>query len=248
MPLISVIVPFYNADSYLPACIESLLCQTYSNLQIILVDDGSTDNSLAVAKQFQRKHSNIELYTQSNQGPAKARNTGLKHIKGQYVTFVDADDYLDADFFKTLLSACAPLTDIIQVGYRRVKDGSTIEEKVPHSFYQFASACMRLYKTDFLHKNRLAFPLDTIYEDMLFSVDLWNTFPTYRILNYTGYNYRLTPHSRSSVPNQSERKHLYRELLLRYHQSAHLKTKLIILLTILRLKLHFCKSRIQASK
>ncbi|PJJ79452.1 glycosyltransferase family A protein [Mucilaginibacter auburnensis] len=94
-PLISVIIPVYNAALYLQECIESVIAQTWPNLEIIIIDDGSTDESLSVAQQYQ--HKQINVITQPNGGACKARNRGLKEAKGEYIQFLDADDILSAD-------------------------------------------------------------------------------------------------------------------------------------------------------
>ena len=97
---ISIIVPIYNAEQYLAKCIESLLHQSHFALQIILVNDGSTDKSLSIAQTYATKDERIEVYSlDSNQGQSAARNEGLLHATGEFVSFVDADDYIDSDFY-----------------------------------------------------------------------------------------------------------------------------------------------------
>lgn len=94
-PLISIIVPAYNVAAYLPACLDSLLHQTYSNIEIIVVNDGSTDQTLDVIKQYQSEDERIRLIDQLNKGVSESRNIALKKAEGEYVLFVDADDWLD---------------------------------------------------------------------------------------------------------------------------------------------------------
>ena len=96
MNTISVIVPIYNAEAYLAKCIESLIHQTHRALQIILVNDGSTDDSLTIAQQFAADDQRIQVYSQPNQGQAAARNLGIQYASGEWISFVDADDYIDA--------------------------------------------------------------------------------------------------------------------------------------------------------
>ena len=93
-PLISVIMPCYNAEKYIAEAINSVLDQTYSNIELILVDYGSTDNSLEICRKFQsRKENYICVDTQENKGPYLARNLGLRKANGRYIAFLDADDY-----------------------------------------------------------------------------------------------------------------------------------------------------------
>lgn len=102
--LISVIVPVYNVEPYVEKCINSILQQTYQNIELLLVDDGSTDNSGAICDSFAKKDDRIRVLHQSNGGVSVARNVGLKNARGEFVLFVDADDYADEDMCSELLS------------------------------------------------------------------------------------------------------------------------------------------------
>ena len=93
-PLISVIVPVYNAGLSIEKCAKSILTQTFSNLELILIDDGSTDNSLFICRSLASQDARITVRHQSNQGVSKARNLGISISKGEWIAFVDADDYL----------------------------------------------------------------------------------------------------------------------------------------------------------
>ena len=101
--VLSIIVPAFNAQTYLKACVDSLLGQTYRPLEIILVDDGSVDNTLTIARDSAAKDSRIQVLTQSNRGAAAARNRGMLAASGEYIAFVDADDWVDADMFLLLM-------------------------------------------------------------------------------------------------------------------------------------------------
>ena len=101
-PLVSVIIPVYNCELYLEKCISNMLKQTYRNLQIIFVDDGSTDDSLKICKEI--KDTRVEVYSKSNGGASTARNYGLKYRKGKYVLFVDSDDYLKENAIESLVN------------------------------------------------------------------------------------------------------------------------------------------------
>lgn len=103
--LISVIVPIYNVEEYLPQCIDSLLVQTHPNLEIVLVDDGSSDNCGAICDQYAEKHSNIRVVHKENGGLSSARNAGIDVAKGAYIGFVDSDDFVAPAMFRNLLEA-----------------------------------------------------------------------------------------------------------------------------------------------
>ena len=101
-PLISVIVPVYNLEKYLVRCIESIIGQTYKNLEIILIDDGSTDTSGQIIDEFKKKDNRIKVIHKENGGESNARNTGLRMATGEYIAFCDCDDWMDLDMYETL--------------------------------------------------------------------------------------------------------------------------------------------------
>ena len=118
---ISVIVPVYNCEKYLPSCLDSILNQTYTSLQIILVDDGSPDKSGIICDQYAAKDSRIQVIHQKNQGVSAARNAGLACADGDAVGFVDSDDTIDADMYETLTSLMlAHKADVAVCGYKKV--------------------------------------------------------------------------------------------------------------------------------
>ena len=104
--LISIIVPIYNVEQYLNRCIESLVNQTYTNLEILLIDDGSTDNSGKLAEKWISNDQRIKVYHKKNGGLSDARNYGIKYAKGKYLSFVDSDDYVDMRFIEILYKTC----------------------------------------------------------------------------------------------------------------------------------------------
>ena len=104
MKLLSIIVPVYNVKSYLKKCVESIINQTYKDIQIILVDDGSTDGSQFICNELAKKDSRITIVHKENGGTALARNKGLEKAKGEYITFVDSDDWLEPDMYQKLIS------------------------------------------------------------------------------------------------------------------------------------------------
>ena len=241
MNTISVIVPIYNAEKYLSKCIESLIHQSYRALQIILVNDGSTDNSLTIAQDYAAQDARIAIYSQTNRGQAAARNNGVQYASGEWIAFVDADDYLDTDCYAQLMQHIAH-NDCVQMGYRRMStDGKVIEEKCPRYFYQFTSPCMRLYRRNLFTEHQLTFPEGMIYEDVIFSLDFWATNPTFISLPYTGYNYTFNPLSTTAKRNRTREKELFEVLNAKLHHAHSFKLWCITLLTIIRLKLHFMR-------
>lgn len=181
-PLVSIIVPIYNVEKYLRKCLESILAQSYTNLEIILVDDGSTDESSKIIDEFQQMDTRIISVRQKNGGLSAARNTGLKMMTGNYVTFVDSDDEIKPNFVRDLLIAMdeneadiavAPLEERFEDGHIKstaakypsqvynVEDGlaAMLQEK---GF--MLSTIAKMYKSCTL-KN-ITFPVGKVYEDV----------------------------------------------------------------------------------
>ena len=99
-PLISIIIPVYNAEKYLPNCLDSVINQTYKNLEIILVDDGSTDKSSEICDEYAQKDFRIKLIHKENGGVSSARNAGLALVSGDYIAWVDSDDFVAPDYIE----------------------------------------------------------------------------------------------------------------------------------------------------
>lgn len=138
-PLISVIVPVYNVEKYISRCLHSIYEQTYKNLEIILIDDGSTDSSLSILDKYAKKDSRVKVVHQMNRGLSAARNTGIQQSHGAYLTFIDSDDYVTHDYveymyklleqnnFKSSLALCS-LTQVFPNG--KSKNMGNNEEKI----------------------------------------------------------------------------------------------------------------------
>lgn len=129
MEKLSVIVPIYNNEKYLKRCIDSIINQTYPCLEIILVNDGSTDDSLEICKEYAKKDKRIKVIDKENGGVSSARNAGLIHTTGSYVTFVDSDDFIDDRMYETKIKILKnDHADVIESGYRRFNDEGFHEE------------------------------------------------------------------------------------------------------------------------
>ena len=142
---VSVIIPVYNSKNYLNKCIESLINQTFNDIEFIFVNDGSTDNSLSILEQYSKKDSRIKIINQKNQGISQARNRGMKEAKGRYIGFIDSDDWVDLDFYQKLYSsiietnADIAVSSIIRIGknyqkyrvkYDRTETFESLEDKI----------------------------------------------------------------------------------------------------------------------
>ena len=173
---VSVIVPVYNVEKYLARCLDSLVNQTLNDIEIIIVNDGSTDNSENIIKQYLKKYSNIKSYTQKNQGQAVARNVGLTHATGKYISYVDSDDYVETNMFKKLYSEIEKnKPDILISNIIKEENGRSYIfknywniKKEPNKNFMTShmGPVARLYSREFLINNNFKFMEGVIYEDL----------------------------------------------------------------------------------
>lgn len=188
---ISVIIPVYNVEKYLVDCLESVVNQTVSFNQIIIINDGSTDNSLSICEQYQKKYDNVFMYSQENQGLAAARNKGMEFVNSEYLIFLDSDDYLAVDTVERLkywikkdsLDVVYYDADILneckdrqfENHYDRVgKIPSEILAGKEYFFRYFpelfpTSACLVCLRDSFLKEKQITFPPIRAHEDEMFS-------------------------------------------------------------------------------
>ena len=180
-PLISIIVPTYNVEKYIRTCIESILAQTYRNIEVIIVNDGSTDQSLAVISDLICSHHNVKVINQKNQGVSVARNTGIDVATGKYITFVDPDDKIMPDFVSSLYQIADKTgADIVRGSFRdfngNIPKGWGPDFNVPTNcgtivLDQFLSSNISfvvvtsIYRLDFINSNHIRFTPGILLED-----------------------------------------------------------------------------------
>ena len=185
-PLISIIVPTYNVEKYIRTCIESILAQTYRNIEVIIVNDGSTDQSLAVISDLICSHHNIKVINQKNQGLSVARNTGIDAATGKYIAFVDADDKIKPDFVSSLYQIADKTgADIVRGSFRdfngNIPKGWVPDFNVPTNYGtivldQFLSSNISfvvwssIYRLDFINSNHIRFTPGILFEDADFTI------------------------------------------------------------------------------
>lgn len=182
MPDISIIVPIYNAEKYLNKCIESLINQTKKELEFVLINDGSTDNSEEIIKSYKDKR--IKYFKNENQGIGKTRNFGIEKATGKYIMFVDSDDYIDKNMAKLMFDkAFSNSLDMVVCDYYKVINNENIEEKLP-SFKPTTlkkspdllcdinlSPWNKIYKTSLIKDNNIKFVENLKYEDAPFVIE-----------------------------------------------------------------------------
>lgn len=218
--LISIIVPVYNKGKFINNCISSIINQTYKNIEIILIDDGSSDNSFEVMNQWRLKDSRIKYFYQENQGVAIARNNGIMKSVGEYVYFIDADDEIKTNSIEQLVEKARIKSnaDIISANYykvinNRIKKNQLINERYfrydelndisvkADMFYlnarPMAQVCNKLYRLEFLKKNNIKFAPGVLAEDRLFNLFCYVNKPNIYLVNIYNYYYNILDDSRS---------------------------------------------------
>lgn len=216
--IVSVIVPIYNVKSYLTQSVDSIRNQSYQHIQIILVDDGSTDGSGNLCDCFEKEDHRIQVIHQKNGGLSHARNTGLRFAKGEFVAFVDSDDFLEKDYIKTLLLLCNKYeTDISICEFRKIYNFEQTQNVITcdinittkvfcqedlfcsmyaqyhENYTSFIVAWNKLYKRSLWKE--VTFPEGRIHED---EATIYKLFAQVKSAVYTNqplYNYRQTPGS-----------------------------------------------------
>lgn len=210
-PLISVIVPVYNVEKYLPKCLESLSKQTFFPFEIICINDGSTDHCLKILRQYAAKDKRIHIINQNNRGLSAARNTGLSHAKGQYILFVDSDDYLHPEALTNLYHQITRHdADICIFGYQSHTNAGLENINIPTNYYNKkteddvftyhailwqifyrVSVWTKLYRRAFINKKNITFPEGYVFEDIIFHIKTIISATKICLLNQVLYYYRL---------------------------------------------------------
>lgn len=219
MDLISVIVPVYNVEKYLNECILSLINQTYKDIEVIMIDDGSSDSSGQICEEYAKEYNNFFAFHKKNAGLGMARNTGLEHINGHYVVFLDSDDYLEPNFIEVLYNEMIKnKVDMCKGGFRRITDQKDIKSirKYKNEVYPKEKAkkiliprmigsspdkhdsiemCVTgaIYNADIIKAHNLKFPSERelISEDLVFNIDYMQYASGACTIDYIGYNYRI---------------------------------------------------------
>ena len=219
LPLLSVVVPCYNVENYLAACLRSLLAQTYRNIEIIVVDDGSPDRSYDIAAGIAETTHRIKIVRQSNGGLSAARNAGIRAATGEYLTFVDSDDLVGKTAYATAMAALGKTgSDFAVFGYRRFDSTrrwnaapwiraahaetrlATTVEEFPEAMVN-AVAWSKVYRRDFWDSAGLSFPEGVLYEDQPVSARAFAAARSFDLLSQSPYLWREREDS-SSISQQ----------------------------------------------
>ncbi|WP_336790594.1 glycosyltransferase [Paenibacillus sp. MMO-177] len=195
-PLVSVIIPVYNVESYLTECLESVMNQTYRNIEIIAINDGSTDGSLGILNQYKNDYNNIQVITTENSGMSCSRNLGIDYSRGKYIYFLDSDDYIHQDTLNILVDIMEKKNlDLIRFSAEPFVDGvNMVLEKNPYDFKDIflknkvymkdeflevsqraysCQPCLYLVRKELISANNIRFRTGIFHEDELFSLEIF---------------------------------------------------------------------------
>ena len=207
--LVSVIVPIYNKEKTIIRCVESIINQTYTNLEILLIDDGSTDSSAELCKKLEESDHRIHVFRETNSGPGCARNLGINQANGKYITFVDADDYLKKQMIEELCRCADKYSaDLVICGYYTVNcDGRVLSKTFENSGFCDDARLLavlnkwninplvgapwnKLYKRSIISDNNIRFPINQTWaEDLQYNLFVYMTRPIIYIMESCLYNY-----------------------------------------------------------
>lgn len=211
-PEISIIIPVYNTEKFLKACINSLIKQSFKNCEFIFVDDGSTDDSCNLIRSYKKKDNRIKLIMQKNKGVSSARNIGILNSNGKYIGFVDSDDYIDSDMYEILYKEMQTEDSDVIIsnfeeelnGTKNIKTYNLIKNKKMDKTYiqnnilsffikddSLNTVCNKLYKKSIIDEYNIRFPKGLpLGEDGIFNMIYFSKCSSCKYIDYTGYHYR----------------------------------------------------------
>ncbi len=207
MPKVSVIVPVYNVEKFLPRCLDSIINQTLKDIEIICINDGSPDNCLSILEDYAKKDSRIRIINQENSGPSVSRNKGILMAQGEYIGFVDSDDWLDPDFYEKLYAAAKESdADIAACGIKVYRKYSRVNYMLKYTkehcvndlerkLYlcdvpETCNVWNKIYRTTFIKNNNIEFEVGINFgEDVSFTVEALYYSGNLVIVPATLYNY-----------------------------------------------------------
>ena len=249
-PLISIIIPVYNVEKYLSRCLNSVISQDYKNIEVILVDDGSTDNSLKICNNYCQRFNFIKVFSKRNEGLSSARNYGIKQAEGSFLMFIDSDDYVSRTFCSAALNNQKKYnSDIVIFDYNRVttksqthsfnhKQGIVNKKDAMQYLINNSYAWNKLYRRKIF--TNIEYPIGKYYEDEFTTYKL---FEKSRIISYvknSSYNYVETGESIVSSKNsriiadQFESVYTFFDFLKKHYYSVYSKNLNTLIIKALR--------------
>lgn len=253
----SVIIPVYNVETYLEQCLESIIMQEYSNYEIILINDGSNDDSETICQEYSKRYDFIRFFSKQNEGVSSSRNLGIEMAQGKYLIFVDADDFIEKDFFEIVeknIGNC----DLLIYGYYKAyinkkeilkPDANWSKKQIILNIYndERVSGYLwnKIFKHDIIKKYNIRFSKEIDYsEDLLFVSNYIKYIQSFYILEESIYNYRMRSNSVTIdfynkknisslesldriILNNKDDKYIYNSLVYKYLKNYYRLRKII---------------------
>lgn len=238
--MLSVIVPIYNAEKYLPRCIDSILSQSFAELELLLINDGSTDGSRQICEEYALKDMRVRVVNKENSGVSSTRNVGIALARGEWITFVDADDWIENDTYKKLYKqielekadiCCYDFTMVYpnRKGYLYTPgvDCSKAEYLKKWLRFELTSLCVMVVRKEIFEEYSLRCPTQNYCEDFYLTTKLIYYSNKVTKVNYSGYNYNRL-NENSLVNNLSEKAaeqelEIYESILNFFHEKNELE-------------------------
>ena len=217
--MVSIIIPTYNCEAYVDECVRSILNQEVTSIEVIVVDDGSNDRTPNILDCLSEGDCRVKVFHVENGGPSRARNIGLDHATGEWILFVDADDWVDRNILAKLNLDSDTAPDITFFGFKRCFDDGGIETCIPSATKMidnadeishhlktlltskeefFGYSCNKIYKSSIIQKNKIRFQEGLqVREDELFALNYCQHIHSIQILGFAPYNYRILSNSLS---------------------------------------------------
>ena len=243
MPKVSIIIPAYNSEATIARCLESILQQTYKDYECIVVNDGSNDNTSKICHQYSASDERVKVIDKNNGGVSSARNTGLDSAIGDWITFVDSDDYIDSSYLEDFASQLNDVDIVFSSSYT-IENGNTIKVKSNqidyHGKFEYGARTLnelyfngytnmpwgKFFKADIIRSNNLYF--DTRYqygEDILFTLSFLEFTQNVSVAPIQGYHYMIYPNSLSRKKYNINTILEWNDLLIEKYES--IRSKLI---------------------
>ncbi len=218
-PKISIVIPIYNTEKYISKCLDSILLQTYSSFEIICINDGSTDNSIEILKNYQNKFpQKITVYNLPHKGQAYSRNFGIQKTKGEFILFIDSDDFIENNLLQECSQHFNKNPDVIIFGVKtyyenknKFRKGQYSSKNFPKKYsknnmFTYHTICVnKIYKKDFLTANNIKFSELNTGEEQLFFIKISNLGKNFEVIKKDLYNYRKQrPNSLTCCKNKKD--------------------------------------------
>lgn len=216
MAKVSIIIPFYNIEKHIKKCVDSILCQTFTDFELLLINDGSTDQTLPILREYEKQDRRVKIFTHPNRGVSYTRNRGIELAVSDYIMFIDGDDYVKTDFLEEHLKYAAPgvwpISGMVYVKNEVIENSIYFEKLLEFfpdhqiskemilkvlQYYSLSSPCSRVYSKRIVDDYQIKFNENVSYqEDLLFNLEYIEYINYVQLIDYYGYYY--VQHNNSS--------------------------------------------------